>query len=191
MDMKKLILFIACLFVFKGCSTEKDFLNKLNLTAKDKTKADIMIDSTSVLKDTSTSHSSFVETIMKILEIDGSHVTEITITEYDTEKPIVEVTGKPPVLRETNKKTTKNIHQIDLNRQDQSSVNNYQTSLSDSTDVQVQDKSKYDIEQTGSLETKEYKTSKVKLFDIYTMFIIIIVIILAYFIYKYIRKKLF
>lgn len=93
----RLILIIAFLLLFSGCKS------KYKLTTENRERSD-RIEQTNTIKIEQVqqdSTGSRVKETERVREEDREIETEVKVTEYDTSKPVVESTGKPPVLRET------------------------------------------------------------------------------------------
>ena len=90
-------MIIALFLLFSGCKS------KYELTTENRERSGWIeqtntIESEQVQQDTTGSR---VKETERVRQEDRETETEVKVTEYDTSKPVVESTGKPPVLRET------------------------------------------------------------------------------------------
>lgn len=93
----KIILIIALFLLFSGCKSKYELTTE-NREQSGRIEQTNTIESEQVQQDTTGSR---VKEIERVRQEDRETETEVKVTEYDTSKPIVESTGKPPVLRET------------------------------------------------------------------------------------------
>ena len=93
----RIILIIALFLLFTGCKSKHE------LTTENREQSN-RIEQTNTIKSEQAqqdSTGSRVKETDRVREEDRETETEVKVTEYDTSKPVVESTGKPPVLRET------------------------------------------------------------------------------------------
>lgn len=93
----RVIWIIAFFLLFSGCKS-KYKLTTENREQSDRIEQTNTIESEQVQQDCTGSR---VKEIERVREEDREVETEVKVTEYDTSKPVVVETGKPPVLRET------------------------------------------------------------------------------------------
>lgn len=93
----RVILIIAFLLLFSGCKSKYELTTE-NRERSGRIEQTNTIESEQVQQDTTGSR---VKEIERVRQEDRETETEVKVTEYDTSKPVVESTGKPPVLRET------------------------------------------------------------------------------------------
>lgn len=93
----RIILIIAFLLLSVGCKSKYELTTE-NRERSGRIEQTNTIESEQVQQDTTGSH---VKEVERIRQEDRETETEVKVTEYDTSKPVVAETGKPPVLRET------------------------------------------------------------------------------------------
>ena len=93
----RVILIIAFLLLFSGCKSKYELTTE-NRDRSGRIEQTNTIESEQVQQDTTGSR---VKETERVRQEDRETETEVKVTEYDTSKPVVESTGKPPVLRET------------------------------------------------------------------------------------------
>lgn len=92
------IIYIAVLVIlFAGCKT-KYKLTTESQEQSDRVESTVAVENEQVQKDSTGIRAKESENRR---EEDRETDIEVKVTEYDTSKPVVESTGKPPVLRET------------------------------------------------------------------------------------------
>jgi hypothetical protein len=182
-------LFILLLLPM-SCKTQKDTSSKTDLKIENKTNADVELQSSEVKTENSSKDVEEKANHLKSSEFDGIRTIEENEIEYDTSKPIDPVTGKPPVKKERNKKTTEEGKKKDL-KKDESSLYASQNNLSiDSTGVSLKDNSDYNIKESNKTEEREsLKVDKVKILDFTTITVIVIVIVILILILKHRKIK--
>lgn len=92
--MKHSFLIIAILFTLFSCGSTK----KVNKNVKSSEKTEVAVADSSLLIVDSEQQESLAATINEV-KIQDDNVT-IHVTTYDTTKPVIEATGKPPVASE-------------------------------------------------------------------------------------------
>ncbi len=93
----RIILIIALFLLSAGCKS------KYELTTENREQSN-RIEQTNTIKSEQAqqdSTGSRIKETDRVREESRETETEVKVTEYDTSKPVVESTGKPPVLRET------------------------------------------------------------------------------------------
>ena len=148
----KVILIIAFLLLFSGCKS------KYELTTENRERSGWIeqtntIESEQVLQDTTGSR---VKETEHVREEDRETETEVKVTEYDTSKPVVAETGKPPVLRETvtiKKEKQKGRENVSEKETESIAVT---TRSNRTTEIQQ------DIQDTKELDSNSYETRKQK-----------------------------
>ena len=90
-------MIIALFLLFSGCKSKYELTTE-NRERSGRIEQTNTIKSEQVQQDTTGSR---VKEIERVRQEDRETETEVKVTEYDTSKPIVAETGKPPVLRET------------------------------------------------------------------------------------------
>lgn len=93
----RLILLIVLVLSIAGCKSKYE-LTSDNRELSDQSEQVNMIEGEQVQKD---SAGTSIKAIESHRREDRETETETRVTEYDTSKPVVAETGKPPVLRET------------------------------------------------------------------------------------------
>jgi len=125
------LLALLILFVFVACSTVKKTTTS---NIKEVVKSDTEVSKNTEAKQTSnfTDKSNIVESkTIAQADLDSSEC-DTRIIDYDTNKPIVDGTGKPPVLRETvisNRKHVKKLATITDKKDEQKNVQSNYTML--------------------------------------------------------------
>lgn len=93
----RVVLIIALFLLFSGCKSKYELTTE-NRERSGRIEQTNTIESEQVLQDSTGSR---VKEVERIRQEDRETETEVKVTEYDTSKPVVKSTGKPPVLRET------------------------------------------------------------------------------------------
>lgn len=93
----RVVLIMALFLLFSGCKSKYELTTE-NRERSGRIEQTNTIESEQVQQDTTGSR---VKEVERVRQEDQETETEVKVTEYDTSKPIVESTGKPPVLRET------------------------------------------------------------------------------------------
>lgn len=93
----RIVLIIAFLLLSVGCKSKYELTTE-NRERSGRIERINTIKSEQVQQDSTGSR---VKETERVRQEDRESETEVKVTEYDTSKPVVESTGKPPVLRET------------------------------------------------------------------------------------------
>ncbi|GHT04219.1 hypothetical protein AGMMS49525_10330 [Bacteroidia bacterium] len=157
--MKKYIICILMCFALVGCRTQKQSSEKSTIQLEDKTKSNITVNNSQVVDRSSDFNTSIESSVSRWLETNLKKNTEVSTTTYDTDKPILPETGKPPVKSETNTKTSTEISNIEqqytyiLERQQEliREVDSIRNVVKDLSDYNV--KLKTQLEEKKSSET--------------------------------------
>ena len=91
------ILIIALFLLFAGCKSKYELTTE-NRERSGRIEQTYTIESEQAQQDSTGSR---VKETERVRQEDRETETEVKVTEYDTSKPVVESTGRPPVLRET------------------------------------------------------------------------------------------
>lgn len=148
----RVILIIAFLLLFSGCKSKYKLTTEIR-ERSGRIEQTNTIESEQVQQDSTGSR---VKEIERVRQEDRETETEVKVTEYDTSKPIVAETGKPPVLRETVtiKKDKQQGRETVSEKETESTA---VTTRSDrTTDIQQ------DIQDTKELDSNSHETRKRK-----------------------------
>ena len=183
--MKKYITLLFLFFFLLGCKTTRPQSVKTDSVVENRTKADRRSDSLSVKRTNEFDLNQTIESYIMQLLYERSAQLDRQETEYDTEKPVIPETGKPPVKKETNTNITeKETNQEIYFRELIDNILRHQQEL-DSIVASMNDNSRYDIKEVNTSEIKESKRIPVK------MAIFLAVGILSVGLFFWIRKKFF
>ena len=170
----KVILIIAFLLLFSGCKS------KYELTTENRERSG-RIERTNTIKSEQVqqdSTGSRVKEVERIRQEDRETETEIKVTEYDTSKPIVAETGKPPVLRETVT-IKKDKQQGRENVSEKETESTVATTRSDRT-TEIQQ----DIQDTKELDFNSHEIRKRKSGGVWFWYGAVVILILGYWVLK-------
>ena len=148
----RIVLIIAFLLLFSGCKSKYELTTE-NRERSGRIEQTNTIESEQVLQDTTGSR---VKETERVRQEDRETETEVKVTEYDTSKPVVESTGKPPVLRETvtiKKEKQKGRENVS---EKEAEVNTATTRSDRTTEIQQ------DIQDTKELDSGSHETRKRK-----------------------------
>ena len=159
--MKKIFAFIVLILVF-SCTAKKT-VTKSDVSQKNDIVATV---------ENHVSDSTQGNTTTNASSSDGTQTT-ITTVVYDTEKPIEEKTGKPPVKSETTKIIKKDVSQNVTSKAD------FTTIYNDSTKKETVDKSQIKTKTEVSVTPKKSTFAY-----IYYILVIGILIVAGFFVYK-------
>jgi|GEM_PF-1763530 len=158
--MKKILSFILILLLFFACKTPSKIIDTSQSYVRDNTQVNI--------EETHEKQEQITTVTTTATDENSTVVEETTKIEYDTEKPVDESTGRPPVKSETiTKKTTTTGKQV--NEQTQVAAEIVETH-------NVVDQTKVDVE-TTTVTTHEQTPQKPKV--AYYYYILLILAILA------------
>lgn len=148
----RIVLIIAFLLLSVGCKSKYELTTE-NRERSGRIERINTIKSEQVQQDSTGSR---VKEIERVREEDRETETEVKVTEYDTSKPVVAETGKPPVLREIvtiKKEKQKGRGNVSKKETESNAV----TTRSDrTTDIQQ------DIQDTKELDSNSHETRKRK-----------------------------
>lgn len=148
----RIVLIIAFLLLSIGCKSKYELTTE-NRERSGRIERINTIKSEQVQQDSTGSR---VKETERVRQEDRETETEVKVTEYDTSKPVVESTGKPPVLRETV--TTKREKQKGReNVSEKEAESTAATTRSDRTSEIQQD-----IQDTKELDSNSHESRKRK-----------------------------
>ena len=170
----RIILIIALFLLFSGCKSKYE-LTTGNRERSGRIEQTNTIESEQVLQDTTGSR---VKEIERVRQEDREIETEVKVTEYDTSKPVVESTGKPPVLRET----------VTIKKEKQKGRENVSEKETESTVATTQSDCITDIQQdihdTKELDFNSHEIRKRKSGGVWFWYGAVVILILGYWVLK-------